>query len=122
KQMLTVEYDQAGENSSRSDLEETSGVRFEKVDPASLGISFRHTEDSYTDFDRLKLLPYQQSDRGPATAVGDINNDGLMDIHFGGSKHIPGELFIQTEKGFVKENYRDILGDSINEDIESILN
>lgn len=120
-QELNVEYGKVEEKITRSNLDKTSGMRFEQIDPALLGISFVHTEDNYTDFDRLKLLPYQQSDRGPATAVGDINNDGLMDIHFGGSKHIPGQLFIQTDKGFVKVSYTDILRDSINEDVESIL-
>lgn len=94
---------------------------FQQVELKEIGIEFTHKEDNYTDFDRLKLLPYQLSDRGPATAVGDINNDGLMDIHFGGSKYISGEFFIQTENGFVRSNVIDILRDSVKEDVVSIM-
>jgi len=94
---------------------------FEHVELKDIGITYEHKEDNYTDFDRLKLLPYQQSDRGPATAIGDINNDGLADIHFGGSKYIPGQFFVQTETGFMRAFINSILKDSIKEDVESII-
>lgn len=48
---------------------------FKKVE-SNLGIDFKHIEDNYSDFNRQKLIPYQFSDRGPATAIGDLNNDG----------------------------------------------
>ncbi|MBT1703483.1 VCBS repeat-containing protein [Fulvivirgaceae bacterium PWU20] len=94
---------------------------FAEVDPAQIGLTFKHVEDSYTDFDRLKLLPYQQSDRGPATAIGDINNDGQLDIYFGGSKHIPGQFYIQSGNGFIKTHIPDILKDSVKEDIDAAI-
>lgn len=98
-----------------------NGALFEWVDQSALGVTFQHVEDSYTDFDRLKLLPYQQSDRGPASAIGDINNDGRMDIYFGGSKHIPGQFYIQAEDRFVRTLIPYILKDSIKEDIEAVI-
>ncbi|MEQ8576035.1 MAG: CRTAC1 family protein, partial [Fulvivirga sp.] len=69
------------------------GGLFVQVAPESIGITYAHKEDNYSDFDRLKLLPYQQSDKGPATAIGDLNNDGLEDIYFGGSKWVPGQVY-----------------------------
>lgn len=98
-----------------------SRVLFERVDPKQLGLTYQHVEDSYTDFDRLKLLPYQQCDRGPATALGDINNDSLTDIYFGGSKFRPGQIFIQSEAGFRRSYINSILKDSIKEDIDAII-
>jgi enediyne biosynthesis protein E4 len=94
---------------------------FEKIENENIGLTFRHKEDRYTDFDRLKLLPYQQSDRGPATAVGDLNNDGLLDLYFGGSKHIPSEIFIQSGTGFVKSNIMNIQKDSIKEEVVALI-
>jgi enediyne biosynthesis protein E4 len=94
---------------------------FQLIDPAEIGLTFEHKEDSYTDFDRLKLLPYQQSDRGPATAIGDINNDGLADIYFGGSKHISGKVYVQSENGFVITSVPSILKDSIKEDVDAVV-
>jgi enediyne biosynthesis protein E4 len=99
----------------------TTGMLFEKVDQKAMGLDYRHVEDDYSDFDRLKLLPLQQSDRGPATAVGDLNNDGKEDIYFGGSKRKPGQIFIQTHKGFTRTYIPEILRDSIKEDVDAVI-
>lgn len=93
---------------------------FEKV-KHSLGIHFLHQEDRYLDFNRQKLMPYQIGDRGPATAVGDLNDDGRDDIFFGGSKYIPSTVFIQTDSAFVKTEIPQISKDSIKEDITAII-
>ena len=47
---------------------------FEK-DTTALGIAYTHKEDNYLDFNSQKLIPYRISDRGPATAIGDLNGD-----------------------------------------------
>ena len=86
----------------------------------NLGIDFTHKEDSYTDFNRQKLIPYQASDRGPAMSVGDINNDGRDDIYFGGSKFFPSQIYIQKDSNFVKTLYPNIQKDSIKEDVVSL--
>ncbi len=112
---------ESGHESVSPAKSEPASFLFESIDQSELGITFRHVEDSYTDFDRLKLLPYQQSDRGPASAIGDINNDGRIDIYFGGSKHIPGQFYIQGEDRFVKTSIPDILKDSIKEDTEAVI-
>lgn len=102
-------------------IKKTNKLIFKWVDQEELGLNFTHKEDNYTDFDRLKLLPYQQSDKGPATAIGDINNDGLPDIYFGGSKYIPGKFYIQSETGFVPWSIPFIKKDSIKEDVDAVM-
>lgn len=119
-QKLVVSYTDTNEI-ARLPLEKTSEQIFQFTDPDELGIDFMHKEDNYTDFDRIKLLPYQHSDRGPATAVGDINNDGLKDIYFGGSKHIPGQFFVQTDSGFKRYHIPFITKDSVKEDVEAVM-
>lgn len=93
---------------------------FEQVE-GSLGINFTHKEDSYTDFNRQKLIPYQVSDRGPATSIGDLNNDGKEDIFFGGSKFIPSQTYLQQDSSFVRVIYPHLAKDSIKEDVASLL-
>jgi len=83
----------------------------------NLGIDFEHREDRYVDFDRQKLMPYQISDRGPATAVGDINGDGLDDVFFGGSKYKPSQWYLQSDGEFQPEFKPGIQKDSINEEV-----
>ena len=93
---------------------------FKKVEN-NLGIDFRHKEDSYIDFNRQKLIPYQVSDRGPATEIGDINNDGKKDIFFGGSKRKPSKIYIQKDSMYVETKILNIANDSIKEDVAAII-
>lgn len=87
----------------------------------NLGIDFTHKEDTYTDFNRQKLIPYQISDRGPATSIGDLNNDEKEDIFFGGSKRFSSTVYVQKDSLFIKENYYNINKDSIKEDVASLI-
>lgn len=94
--------------------------KFKKVD-ANLGINFTHVENDYVDFVYQKLIPYQRSDRGPATAVGDLNGDGKDDLFFGGSKGIAAQVFVQTNKGFVKKQYANLDKDAVYEDASAVI-
>lgn len=85
--------------------------------PGDLGIDFTHTEDNYIDFNRQKLIPYKISDRGPATAVGDLDHDGKEDIFFGSSKFFPSRIFIQKDTTYAEATFRDIAADSVGEDV-----
>ena len=89
---------------------------FEPVE-SRLGINFRHVEDRYTDFDRQRIMPYQVSDLGPATTIGDLNNDGKSDVFFGGSKYIPSQVYIQSDSSFIRTRIPSIEKDSIKEDV-----
>jgi len=119
-QTLEISYDDEADFTTPL-VSVKSQMLFQSIDQKEIGITFEHAEDSYTDFDRLKLLPYQQSDRGPATAIGDINNDGLADIYFGGSKFIPGEFFVQSKAGFQRSYIPYVLKDSIKEDVVAVI-
>ena len=87
----------------------------------NLGINFTHIEDNYVDFNRQKLIPYQVSDRGPAIAIGDLNNDGKEDIYFGGSKFKSSKVFLQKDSSYVPKKIKTIANDSINEDVAAII-
>jgi hypothetical protein len=93
---------------------------FNKTDD-NLGINFTHVEDAYIDFNRQKLIPYQVSDRGPATTTGDLNGDGKEDIYFGSSKFKPARTFIQTDSSYVETKIDAIVNDSIKEDVVAVI-
>lgn len=104
-----------------SSSKESSHMLFTRT-PDNLGIDFVHKEDRYIDFNRQKLIPYQISDRGPAVAVGDLNEDGMEDLFFGGSKFISSQVFIQGDSAFAKAEKKYILQDSITEDVIATIN
>ena len=85
------------------------------------GLKFRHIENNYVDFNRHKLMPYQVSDRGPATAVGDLNNDGKDDIFFGSSRNYPSSIFLQTRDGFENEGAIMLEEDKLHEDVSALI-
>ena len=103
-----------------SSLRPKNNPLFEKV-PGNLGIDFKHVEDNYIDFNRQKLIPYEISDRGPATAIGDIDNDGKADVFFGGSKFIPSRIYLQKDTAYVEKRIPEIAADSIKEDVAAVI-
>lgn len=93
---------------------------FEKVED-NLGIDFTHVEDNHIDFNREKLIPYRVSDRGPATALGDLNGDGKDDVFFGGSKFSTSRIYIQQDSTFAAQKYPELQKDSVKEDVIALL-
>ncbi|MBC7748712.1 MAG: VCBS repeat-containing protein [Methylotenera sp.] len=88
---------------------------------AGLGLDFVHQENDFIDILSQKLIPYQRSDRGAATAIGDLNGDGKDDIFFGGSKGKKAAIYFQNAKGFSKKGLAEIEKDSIFEDASAII-
>ncbi len=93
---------------------------FKKIDSLP-GLQYVHKENGYVDFNRQKLIPYKISDRGPATAVGDLNGDGKDDVFFGSSKHEPSKVFFQTSTGFEEQQIEVLEADKLKEDVASVI-
>jgi hypothetical protein len=69
----------------------TSSTLFNQMEQPQV----EHRENTYSDFDRDRLILQMSSNEGPASAVGDINGDGLEDLFIGGSKGISAQLIVQ---------------------------
>jgi hypothetical protein len=62
----------------------------------------KHQEDDYIDFYYERNLPELLSREGPKIAKADVNKDGLEDLYIGGAKGQAGQLYQQTNGGFIK--------------------
>ena len=93
---------------------------FKKVENG-LGIDFTHQENDFIDILSQKLIPYQRSDRGAATAVGDLNGDGKDDIFFGASKDKKASIYIQNPNEFSQNRFAAIEKDSVFEDASVVI-
>ncbi len=77
----------------------------------------KHTEDNYIDFYLERNVPVMLSRQGPRAAIGDVNGDGLEDLFIGGAAGQAGQLYIQTQNGFLKKNETAFSRDSKYEDV-----
>lgn len=85
----------------------------------SLGLSFRHKENSFSEFNREFLVPHMASAEGPPVAIGDINRDGADDVFIGNAKHKQGGIWIQEKGRFVSVKTPSIQYDSLAEDTDA---
>ncbi|HTH58084.1 MAG TPA: VCBS repeat-containing protein [Cyclobacteriaceae bacterium] len=76
---------------------------------------FKHRENGYNAFNRENLMPQMLTTEGPALATADVTGDGLDDIFLGGGKGQSGEVFYQTQEGFVRSMQNDVSSDSSSE-------
>ena len=82
------------------------------------GIDFIHKENSYVDFKREYLMPYQLSRQGPKMAKADVNSDGLEDVYIGGAAGQSGILYLQVPNNkFKKAGSQPWRSDSLSEDV-----
>ena len=88
----------------------------------TLGLHYRHHENTYNDFKREILLPHKQSEHGPYLTVGDVNGDRLDDFFVGGSAGSPGKLLIQTiDNTFISAISQPWVKDAKSEDLGALL-
>ncbi len=79
----------------------------------SCGITYKHSEFDYIDFNDQKLLPHKLSQYGPALAVGDVDGNGLDDLFIGGAAQHKGVFLLQQRgEGFVEKDLLPGLADS----------
>ncbi|RLD29583.1 MAG: hypothetical protein DRI75_02835 [Bacteroidetes bacterium] len=90
---------------------------FKKINSS---INFTHKENEFNDFKKEILLPYKQSTLGPYITKGDANGDGKDDVYIGGAHKQAGQLFIQTNKGFLKVDNTVFNEDAHYEDMEAL--
>jgi enediyne biosynthesis protein E4 len=80
----------------------------------------RHVEDDHVDFYNERNMPQMLSREGPRAAVADVNGDGKEDIFIGGAANQPGQLYLQTQKGFVKKAVPDFERTAASEDVAAL--
>jgi hypothetical protein len=82
---------------------------FMAIDPADLGIEFRHQENEFDDFSKQVLLPYRHSTLGPGVVSGDFNGDGLDDFFAGGAIGQASAVWMQKPDGSFRQGH--VFGD-----------
>ena len=77
----------------------------------------KHSDDDFVDYYLERNIPVMLSREGPKAATADVNKDGLQDIFIGGAKGQPGQLYMQTRNGFVKNTGKVFKDDKDFEDV-----
>lgn len=75
--------------SQKTEVKHTEPL-FESLSPKKTGVDFTNT---LTETEEFNIIEYLYFNNGGGVAVGDINNDGLLDIYFS-SNQLPNKLFL----------------------------
>lgn len=102
-QVFTIEFKDSRTIHNEKENEETI---LEEIDLASIGLDYLHPENDFIDFNFQRTIPHKFSQFGPNLTIGDLNNDGLDDIFFGGSSRFKETAYLQNLNGkFIKREY-----------------
>lgn len=85
--------------SSPSSFPPPSSPLYSTSDATTIGLTFRHVETIYNDFQDTPMLPQQYSRNSPAIAVGDVNGDGLADVFVGADPGQVRKVYLQKPGG-----------------------
>ncbi|MEM6320202.1 MAG: VCBS repeat-containing protein [Bacteroidota bacterium] len=96
-QLLAFEQN-TGETSTTANSSKKTSPIFAQI-TENIPLTFEHQENTFSDFDRDRLLFQMISAEGPKMATGDVNSDGLEDVFIGGAKGQAAALFIQQTNG-----------------------
>jgi hypothetical protein len=97
-QVITVRSADAGADRPLQQPAVAAGAVFKEVTHAA-GISYRHHDYDFIDFDIQHLLPHKLSEYCPALAAGDIDGNGLDDLVIGGNGVYGTRLLLQQTNG-----------------------
>jgi hypothetical protein len=71
----------------------------------SLGVTYKHTDFDFIDFNLQSVLPHKFTEYCPALASGDVDGNGFDDIIAGGNSSNPAQVLLQQKDGsFVQKN------------------
>ena len=116
RQVLTVSESAPAQQSASPSA---GATLFTPVDPAEMGLLWRHLEQPFNDFDQQPLLFHMRSTEGPALCAGDYNGDQRTDLYLGGARDQAGSLYVQTASGQFAESAQPVLvGDAVSEDVD----
>ncbi|HWK07459.1 MAG TPA: VCBS repeat-containing protein [Puia sp.] len=97
-QVITVSLADAKDSAAAPQPALAAGALFKEVTHAD-GISYRHHDYDFIDFDIQHLLPHKLSEYGPALAAGDIDGNGYDDLIIGGNGVYREHLLLQQPDG-----------------------
>ncbi|HVW98632.1 MAG TPA: VCBS repeat-containing protein [Mucilaginibacter sp.] len=97
-QVLKVNIQDAHDNYSFNHPPVNNKSLFKEV-TRSVGVTYKHQEDDFVDFNIQKLLPHKLSQYTPAIAVGDIDGNGYDDMVIGGTSKFPAQVLLQQANG-----------------------
>jgi hypothetical protein len=97
-QVITVKLADAKDRYSLQQPALAANTLFKEVTQAA-GISYRHHDYDFIDFDVQHLLPHKLSEYCPALAAGDIDGNGTDDLIIGGNGVYATHLLLQQPDG-----------------------
>ena len=84
-------------------------------------LNFRHKDQTSMEFNRDPLVPFANTNEGPAVSIADINMDSRDDIFISGGKGQASALFIQDSLGNFSSIQDSLFEpDAINEDVSHV--